>query len=99
MTLPTIKGRAPGPLDPRDVARIAAKYAAVAGLPADRHGAHVLRRTFASNLRRNGAANDTIRDLLGHEDIRTIQVPAHVDHAELEDAIDSLSGRSALDRL
>lgn len=69
------------------------------GLRVDRHGAHVLRHTFATNVRRNGAAIDTIRDLLGHEDIRTTQVYARVDHAELENAIDTLSGRSGLDRL
>lgn len=99
-SLPVVRGSEPGPLDARDIGRIVEKYATAAGLPAEFRGAHVLRHTFATALRRNGAALDTIRDLLGHDDIRTTQIYAKVDHRELEDTIDAgTTSRGALARL
>lgn len=99
-TLPNVKGRAPGPLDARDIGRTVERYARQAGLPDELLGAHVLRHTFATDLRGNGAALDVIRDLLGHEDIRTTQIYAHVDQGQLEDAVDAAAtSRSAFDRL
>ncbi len=99
-SLPVVAGRTPGPLDARDVGRIAERHAAAAGLPDDKHGAHVLRHTFATRLRRRGAAIDVIKDLLGHADIRTTQIYSRVDHDQLEDAIDDLAiADTALGRL
>lgn len=90
-TLPVVAGRIPGPLDARDVGRIAERHATTAGLDPEKRGAHVLRHTFATRLRRKDVAIDVIRDLLGHADIRTTQIYSRVNHEQLEDAIDELA--------
>lgn len=92
-SLPVVKGSQPGPLDARDIGRIIEKYATAAGLPPEFRGAHVLRHTFATALRRNGAALDAIRALRGHDDIRTTRIYAKVAHAGLEGGIDAKAAR------
>lgn len=100
VSLPSVAGRTPGPLDPRDIGRIVARYGAVAGLPPDLRGVDVLRATFAATLRRNGAGLETIGELLGHADLRTTRtyVPAEDPSLEPGDG-DGPDGRIALDRL
>lgn len=51
---------------------------------------HVLRHTFAVALHENGEDLETIRDLLGHEDIRTTSIYLHCSMAGKRSAIDRL---------
>lgn len=99
VSLPAVRGREPRPLDPRDVGRIVARHAASAGLPDDLRGVHVLRHTFANGLRTNGAGLETVRDLLGHEDIRTTQVYDRAAGVALPSAEDADGEGDALARL
>lgn len=100
LSLPSVAGRTPGPLDPRDVGRIVARYGAVAGLPPDLLGVHVLRATFAATLRRHGAGLETIAELLGHRDLRTTRAYVPAEDPALDTGDDhGPDGRVALDRL
>lgn len=47
---------------------------------------HDLRRSFASNLVNAGVSIYEVRDLLGHADVRTTQVYAHLETAALQQA-------------
>jgi integrase len=47
---------------------------------------HDLRRSFASNLINAGVSIYEIRDLLGHADVRTTQIYAHLDKESLQTA-------------
>jgi site-specific recombinase XerD len=54
---------------------------------------HDLRRSFASGLANKGASAMAIRDLLGHQDVRTTQrVYAHMGLGTLRDACEMMSG-------
>lgn len=77
----------PRALSTRDIARILARHAHTAGLPADRQSPHVLRHTFCTHLADAGADVGTIRELAGHADIRTTTIYTAVDHDHLEQAI------------
>lgn len=100
VSLPSVVGRTPRPLDQRDVGRIVARYGAAAGLPPDLRGVDVLRNTFAAALHQNGAGLETMAELLGHTDLRTTRL-----HAPPRDAApepgdeDPAGGGSPLDRL
>lgn len=81
-------GNPPRPLSTRDIARIVARHAQAAGLPADRRSPHVLRHTFCTHLADAGADVGTIRELAGHADIRTTAIYTAVNEARLQQAID-----------
>ena len=84
----------PGPLSTRDIARIVARHAAAADLPADRRSPHVLRHTFCTHLADTGADVGTIRELAGHADIRTTTIYTAVNASRLEQAVDERAQQS-----
>jgi integrase/recombinase XerD len=86
-------GRAPQPLTERDVGRIVARYAELAGLPEDRRTPHVLRHTFCTHLADADTPIDVIRELAGHADIRTTTIYTDVADERLEDAIATVARR------
>ena len=48
---------------------------------------HMFRHTFATRLRENGEGIETVKDLLGHENIATTTVYAHITPKESQNAI------------
>jgi integrase len=52
---------------------------------------HSLRHSFASNLAQKGVSLYVIRELLGHEDIKTTQIYSHLQHQNLLDAVNLLN--------
>lgn len=96
LSLPTVTGREPRPLDPRDVGRIVERHTTAAAIPKDLRGVHVLRHTFATNLRAAGVELDVLRDLLGHQDIRTTQIYADINSIEHDRAIQTLENPAAI---
>jgi integrase len=48
---------------------------------------HDLRHHFAVRARQAGAPLEVVRDLLGHADLKSTQIYAHVGESELEDAV------------
>lgn len=48
---------------------------------------HSLRHSFASNLVRKGVSLYVVKEILGHEDISTTQIYAHLDNSALIDAV------------
>jgi integrase len=53
---------------------------------------HDLRHSFASNLAKNGVSLFIIKELLGHQDIRTTQIYAHLTVDSLRNAVKVLEG-------
>ena len=51
---------------------------------------HTLRHSFASNLVRKGVSLYVVKELLGHEDISTTQIYAHLDNSALVNAVNLL---------
>jgi integrase/recombinase XerC len=71
------RNRADGPLSPRSVARVVGKYAkSVAG--AENVSPHALRHSFATHLLDSGADLLAVKEMLGHESVRTTQIYTHV---------------------
>ena len=48
---------------------------------------HTLRHSFASRLIQKGASVFVVKELLGHEDIKTTQIYSHLQTQDLEEAV------------
>jgi integrase len=68
------------------------KVAQAAGI-SDLSSIHALRHTFASQLVMNGVDLPTVQRLMGHTDIQTTMIYAHLAPDHLADAVDKLAIR------
>jgi len=75
---------APRRLSPRSVEDIVKKYAILAGVPAFT-SPHTIRHSFATDLLMKGVDLKTIQEFLGHKNISTTQIYAHVTSKKLRD--------------
>lgn len=87
VSLPRGGWRPPSTLNEREIGRIVEHYATLAELPEDRRGAHVLRHTFCTQLADRNVPIEVIRDLAGHDDIRTTSLYVGNSDERLEEAI------------
>lgn len=76
--------RAPRRLSPRSVENIVKKYAILAGLPTFT-SPHTIRHSFATDLLTQGVDLKTIQEFLGHKNIGTTQIYAHVTSKKLRE--------------
>lgn len=76
-----------GHISRRRLAHYVAEAAAEAGLDAQRITPHVLRHAFATHLLDGGADLIGLQRLLGHADVATTQIYAHVSDARLRAAL------------
>ena len=77
MSEPLFRNQRGGALTPRSVARVVGKYAkSVAG--AENVSPHALRHSFATHLLDSGADLLAVKEMLGHESVRTTQIYTHV---------------------
>lgn len=75
---------APKRLSARSVENIVKKYAFLAGLPAFT-SPHTIRHSFATDLLMKGVDLKTIQEFLGHKNISTTQIYAHVTSKKLRE--------------
>ncbi len=74
----------PKRLSPRSVEDIVKKYAILAGVPVFT-SPHTLRHSFATDLLEQGVDLRTVQEFLGHKNISTTQIYAHVTSKKLRD--------------
>jgi integrase/recombinase XerD len=79
-----------GHLTRQHAARELKALAVAAGLRAEQVSPHVLRHAFASHLLHNGADLRVVQTLLGHADISTTQIYAHVPDERLKSLVRDL---------
>ena len=79
-----------GHLTRQHAARELKELAAAAGLRPEQVSPHVLRHAFASHLLHNGADLRVVQTLLGHADISTTQIYAHVPDERLKSLVRDL---------
>lgn len=82
-----------GPLTPRSVERLVARYARASGIT-KRITPHTMRHTFATDLLRSGADIRSVQSLLGHASITTTQIYTHVTDRQLKDIHQKFHGRN-----
>ena len=75
---------APRRLSPRSVEDIVKKYAILAGVPAFT-SPHTIRHSFATDLLMKGVDLKTIQEFLGHKNISTTQIYAHITSKKLRE--------------
>jgi integrase/recombinase XerD len=79
-----------GHLTRQHAARELKELAVAAGLRSEQVSPHVLRHAFASHLLHNGADLRVVQTLLGHADISTTQIYAHVPDERLRSLVRDL---------
>jgi len=75
--------RREGPISRQLFWKVVKKYAARAGVPGVKP--HLFRHTFATHLIQAGADVRTVQELLGHANVTTTQIYAHLDTKSLQD--------------
>lgn len=70
-------------MEPRSVQSAMANAYVRAGLPGNRYGCHILRRTAATGMHRAGVPLKEIADVLGHQSINTTLLYTRLDPPEL----------------
>jgi site-specific recombinase XerD len=85
-----------GPLTPRSVERIVAKFARQAGIT-KKITPHTLRHTFATDLLRSGADIRSVQAMLGHASITTTQIYTHVTDPQLKKVHEKFHGKAGKD--
>ena len=81
-----------GPLTPRSIERLVARYAVEAGIT-KRITPHTMRHTFATDLLRSGADIRSVQSLLGHASITTTQIYTHVTNRQLKEVHQKFHGQ------
>ncbi|MFH0906879.1 MAG: tyrosine-type recombinase/integrase [bacterium] len=87
---------APRRLTDRSIERNIKKYAILAGLP-ENTTPHTLRHSFATDLLSQGVDLRLIQEFLGHSNISTTQIYAHVTSKKLRDVHQQFHGRKNLE--
>ncbi len=78
-------GHSGKPLDPTSAEAIFKTYLKIAELPSDL-SPHKLRHTFATHMVNHGANLRAVQEILGHKDLSTTQIYAHLTLGKLKEA-------------